>query len=394
MFLMGGMALIVTRPDGVLRVARREWLLFAMTIWCLVSFTWSDYSGASLRFGIQLLLTVTIAVVICQRITPQALIKILLLSFFIAGFISLASGRTRADGMGFLGIYGSKNALASSMGVLLLIGLAVLLDRRMPRLWRWLALVGSGLGALLLVLGQSTGALVAVAASVAAVGPIMLLQRMKAPVRVVAIVLTLVLTASATVMLSTMADEFAAAFLNTTGKDVTLTGRTDLWNVAFREIMARPLGGVGYQAFWVQGNPAAEELWAQFGIATRSGFHFHNTLISNAVEIGLIGVIMQAVLFFSAVYFCLTWAVRSPSAASLFMAMFTVRQLMSMGVEAVFFFQFDIITVVTIAALYYGRGYQLMTMAARTSGQPAPFFGMRSGYRNGRLRHGQGGGGQ
>lgn len=363
MFLTAGMMLIGTGPDRLLRGLRREWLLIVMALWCLASLAWSAHLALSLRYGIQLLLTVIIAIAICQRITSQALIKIVMLSTLIAGVLSFVSGRTRADGLGFLGIYGSKNALAFAMGLLLLISLAVLIDRRMPRLWRWVALPGAGLGAMLMVMGQSTGALVAVAASVAAIGPIILLQRMKASARVVIIVLTMVLATSVIIMLSTMLDELGTAFLNLTGKDVTLTGRTDLWSVALTEIMQRPFLGIGYQAFWVPGNPVAENLWAQFGIAGRAGFHFHNTLLSNAVEIGLIGVTIQAVVFFSAAYFSLVWAVREPSAASLFLALFMVRQMMSMGVEVVFFFQFGVDTVLMVAALYYGRCFHLVTIA-------------------------------
>ena len=100
-----------------------------------------------------------------------------------------------------------------------------------------------------------------------------------------------------------------------TGKDVTLTGRTDLWAVAFQEIAERPVLGTGFQAFWVQGNPLAEELWAMFGIDSRSGFHFHNTLLSNAVEIGIVGVALQAVVFFGGLGASLVWAIRSPSGA-------------------------------------------------------------------------------
>ena len=95
------------------------------------------------------------------------------------------------------------------------------------------------------------------------------------------------------VLLSSMTAELSQWFLDATGKDVTLTGRTDLWAVAFQEIAERPLLGVGFQAFWVHGNPLAEQLWAQFGISGRGGFHFHNTLISNTVEIGLLGAALQ-----------------------------------------------------------------------------------------------------
>jgi hypothetical protein len=91
----------------------------------------------------------------------------------------------------------------------------------------------------------------------------------------------------------------ADAILAATGKDITLTGRTDLWRVGLEQIAERPWLGQGYQAFWQPGNPEAEHLWRAFGIESRTGFHFHNLYLSNAVEIGIPGAALQAVFLSS-----------------------------------------------------------------------------------------------
>jgi exopolysaccharide production protein ExoQ len=85
--------------------------------------------------------------------------------------------------------------------------------------------------------------------------------------------------------------------LNLLGKNSTLTGRTFLWAHGFEEIALRPLTGVGYQAYWVEGRPAAEFMWAYFMITGKSGFHFHNMWIETAVEIGIVGFILFALMF-------------------------------------------------------------------------------------------------
>ena len=81
-------------------------------------------------------------------------------------------------------------------------------------------------------------------------------------------------------------DLLLAAF----GKDSTLTGRTYLWSQGWAAAAQAPFFGVGYQAYWVQGFSEAERLWEEFYIGSRSGFHFHNTFIEVAVELGLFGV--------------------------------------------------------------------------------------------------------
>lgn len=355
MFLAGGMVLALSRPGETLAVLRREWLLVLVTLWCLMSFAWSAYSGLTMRYGLQLLLTVAIAAVIGYRVAPMAFLKILFVVSSMTGIASLLSGRTRHDGMGYLGIYQSKNALADASAVLILLSLAIVVDRRLPGRWRIPALISLMLGGMLLVMGKSSGALVSTLAVVLAYGVILFMQRLTPATRVVVVALALVLGANIGVIFYSFSDELARMFLNATGKDITLTGRTDLWAVALQQIAARPFLGWGYQAFWVQGQPIAEQLWAQFGIATRGGFHFHNTLLSNAVEIGLPWTLVQTFIFLGAVWACLNWSIRAPSAASIFFALFMIRLFILMWIEVVYFYQFSIGTLIVVVAVCYGH---------------------------------------
>tara|TARA_R110000737_G_scaffold34721_2_gene53315 strand:+ start:1891 stop:3186 length:1296 start_codon:yes stop_codon:yes gene_type:complete len=358
LFLLGGMALVATRPGEVLASLRREWPIVLVALWCVMSFAWSDYTSLTLRYGIQLVLTVTIAVAIGYRLAPKTFVKIVFATSAMGGLASLLLGRARSDGMGYLGIHASKNALADASSVLIIASLAVLVDRRLSMRWRLPALAAMFLGAVLLVMGQSSGALVSTMAVILVFGVIILLQRLTPYMRLVTIALAVVLGAAIAMLLSSLSDELARLFLDVTGKDITLTGRTDLWAVAFGQIAERPLLGVGFQAFWVPGQPLAEQLWADFGIAGRSGFNFHNTLISNAVEIGILATAAQALIFIAAAWACLGWAIRSPSAASVFFALFMVRLFMLMWIEVVYFYQFSAGTAIIIAAICYTHRFR------------------------------------
>ena len=365
MFLAGGMALVLSRPGETLAVLRREWMLVLVTLWCLMSFAWSAYSGLTLRYGIQLFMTVAVSVVIGYRVAPMTFLKILFIVSSMTGIASLLIGRSRADGMGYLGIYASKNALADASSVLVLVSLAILVDRRMSRRWRGPALISMLIGAMLLVMGKSSGALVSTLVVVMLYGVILFMQRLTPVARLVTVALALVLAAMMGVILYSFSDELARMFLNATGKDMTLTGRTDLWAVALQQIAAHPLLGSGYQAFWVQGQPIAEQLWAQFGISTRAGFHFHNTLLSNAVEIGVLCTALQTFIFLGAVWACLNWSIRAPSAASIFFALFMIRLFILMWIEVVYFYQFSIATLTIVAAICYGHRIKNTTLHSR-----------------------------
>lgn len=355
LFLIAGMLLVVSRLGSTLGALKREWLIVLVTLWCVMSFAWSDYTALTLRHGIQLALTVVISVAIGYRVAPLTFLKIIFIVSSLTGVVSLLTGRARGDGMGFLGIYGSKNALADASALIVLAALAILIDRRLSARWRLPALIALIMGAVLLVMGQSSGALVSIIGVIMIFGVIVLLQRLTPHTRLVAVSLTIVLSASVMIALSSFSDELARLFLDFTGKDITLTGRTDLWTVAFGEIAERPFLGVGFQAFWVHGQPVAEELWAQFGITNRSGFNFHNTVISNAVEIGIPATALQTIIVLGALGSCLAWAVQHPSGPSVFFALYMTRLFMLMWIEVLYFYQFGIGTLIIIYIICYAH---------------------------------------
>ncbi len=354
-FLTFAFVLVIRRPAAVLGETMDQPLLWAMVGWCIVSALWSDYPAYSLRHGLQLAITVLFATTLASRLPPLVMLKALAASFFVACAVSLASGRARADGEGFLGIYNSKNAMSSASSILLLAGLCLIVDRKLPARWRAFGWAGVGLGGLLLARANSVGAVVAMVFVCVTLVTIVALRRLSGTQQLVVGVLAVLGLTGGGLVLAANFDALSAMFLDATGKDMSLTGRTDLWQVALDEIAARPLLGAGYQAVWVPGNPIAEMLWTDFGVESRTGFHFHNAYLSNAVEIGVIGVTLQAILVLGALGGALAWVMRDFRAETLFLALFMVRQVFLSLVEVPFFLQFDVGTIVTIAVLVYIR---------------------------------------
>jgi exopolysaccharide production protein ExoQ len=80
------------------------------------------------------------------------------------------------------------------------------------------------------------------------------------------------------------------------GRNETLTGRTELWDVGLDVVSERSALGVGYQAFWVEGNADAERLWAAFDIEHKAGFHFHNFYVQLLVDLGMVGFVVFGVM--------------------------------------------------------------------------------------------------
>ena len=371
-FLLSGVALWARQPSRAFTDLARWWPIHLMAGWCILTAFWSNEPGITLRLGIQLALTVAIAVAMAERLSARTFVRVAFVAFGASGVASLLFGQIRSDGAGWLGIFGSKNEFSFAMSVLVLLSLALLLERR----GRWIrvpALAGLLLGAFLLVLGQSAGAMVTTAFTSGLGLALVALRGAGRSTRILVIALALMAAAALTLVAMEFRAELAEAFLSATGKDVTLTGRTDLWAEAAREIRAHPLLGQGFQAVWLPGNPVAEAMWARFDVPPGSGFNFHNTWISNAVEIGLIGVGLQLAMFLTTLALVTRWVFGAQTAASLFFAMFMIRQVVTSLVEVVAYYNFNAFTILTVVALVYGLRVRAEAAApARPAPRSAP----------------------
>jgi exopolysaccharide production protein ExoQ len=137
-----------------------------------------------------------------------------------------------------------------------------------------------------------------------------------------------------------------ADILNYFGKDLTLTGRTLLWDYAAKAIADKPLLGGGYEAFWQPGHSAAEQLWFYSHIQNKYGYHFHNTYLEIAVDAGVIGLCMfLATLVGAAFRTVVVLATSKPSAEQIFAITLFLFLLLRTPLEVDLFFQFQLPTI-------------------------------------------------
>jgi exopolysaccharide production protein ExoQ len=355
LFLLAGLALFVLTPRASATALLAHPVVLLLPAFCILSTIWSVYPGTTLRHAVQLAATVAIALA-AARATPfrdAMLAAFAVLAAVVA--VSIAAGPYRSDTGALVGLFGSKNEMGGMSALTALLGFGLAASVPLPWLLRLLGAAGFAVGLTGAVLAQSLGALGYIPIGIGALVAVLLLRRLRLPAALVAAVFCALALVLAGIAVAANADRLASAFFEATGKDMTLTGRVELWEVAVNLIAERPLLGSGYQAFWVQGNPAAEALWAHFDIASRSGFNFHNVYFSNAVEIGLAGIAIEAGLIGAAVVLSARLALRSgdPGAALLFG--FAVMTTAVTLFEAPIFFQFNLQTVLMVMVLAYAK---------------------------------------
>jgi len=218
-----------------------------------------------------------------------------ILGFLIGGYTTIETGE-RA----LAGIQGSKNAAGELAGFAILLSFAMICNSWGERAYHWLllAIFGLATAALTLLLSKATGALIG---CVVASGLMFIwLITLKLPTQV-RIAISVMAALFALIALGTMNYWLPSLFemvLETSGKDAGLTGRDILWRMSDQLIAQSPWLGRGYNAFWVVGNLDAEYLWRHMGIGSRIGFNFHNTWREVAVDLGLVGLVLFAVVGF------------------------------------------------------------------------------------------------
>lgn len=284
--------LVLVDPRRVLdRWADLAWIAPFAVLACLSVF-WSAAPGVTARAAVQFASHVACALIAARTVSVRTLTLGMLMGTFLVLFYSLAFGQYHYDPLdgsnSFAGAFPSKNQLGlfSSLGVYFAFAAIVVLHERGA--WRIAALACGGLSAVMLVKSQSATSILALAAVLAVMLCLRLSVLFAPRVRKGAVLTGAVLAVGAVLVGLNLGglDLLLGAF----GKDSTLTGRTYLWSQGWAAAAAAPVFGAGYQAYWVQGFSEAERLWTEFYIGSRSGFHFHNTFIEAAVELGAVGV--------------------------------------------------------------------------------------------------------
>lgn len=290
-FLLASAAVLALGPRqafaGVLRVGP----LFALPLLALLSATWSEAPGATTRAALQVLVTAIAAAVLGARCSEKTLILALFLGLLTVcgtGIPQVPEGLH--SGFPIQGSFGSKNAFGIHAQFLEVFALAVMLDRTRAWPMRLFALGALALSLLLVLLARSGGASVLAGITLLLYPGLLMFGRLPIWARISGLVSAVVLIVAGLILAPQIAAAITWFRTDVMGKDATLTGRTELWEIADKLVSERPLLGHGYFAFWRLGNPEAEAIWRNFGVARGGGFNFHNEFVEFSVGLGQIGM--------------------------------------------------------------------------------------------------------
>jgi exopolysaccharide production protein ExoQ len=272
---------------------RYAWVL-VFCVFCGLSVFWSLAPSVSARGAVQYATHILCALIAARACSDRTLTIGALTGVLVVLIYSFAFGGYHFDAIdgtySFVGAFSSKNQLGffASLGVFF--AWVCLFALPFGLMARGFALLVGLLSAYALFASQSATSIIGAVVTIGVLAALRLILTLRPSTRRAGFAVALVLAIS----LGFVAINAGAidGVLGLFGKDSTLTGRTYLWAEGLAAFRQMPLLGTGYQAYWVQGFSEAERLWAEFFIASRSGFHFHNTYVEALVELGAIGFLL------------------------------------------------------------------------------------------------------
>jgi exopolysaccharide production protein ExoQ len=285
--------LMLKRWRAVMQAAARGALLWVLIGMVGFSVLWSDFPSDTVRQTIAVVGTTLIGLYLAARYTMKEQLWLLAWTFGIITILSIlfslglpSSGRS---GSFWLGIYHQKNLLGR---IMLLSAIVFLLMVWSVRKRRWVPWLFFGLSLMLLVLSGSKTSL-ALLFTLIALLPFYTAMRLNYKLAVPAVLAQVFVGGAIFVVMLTAAEAVVGAF----GKDLTFTGRTDLWGYALDMIELRPWLGYGFGGFWQGWDGPSAYIWK---VEPWLPEHPHNGFLNLWLNLGLVGLLVFALGYFVA----------------------------------------------------------------------------------------------
>jgi exopolysaccharide production protein ExoQ len=294
-FYFGGFLGLVWQRETAIKLVRASLPLGLLLALAFASVLWSYAPSATLARSSTFLCSSTVALYFVCRLGLKRFIETLALAITIAAAISLfvviffpgvgimsnAGAMDESTGGAWRGLFSHKNPAGWAM-VLGLLTISLTLEGR-RNLRDAAKILAFGLCLFILVQSRCDNGMI-VALVLALVLPVLLWSRARQSIT--GAFLGLLIVAVFVTGLLTLDAENVLAML---GRDTTLNGRTDVWNLLGDAIGQHPALGFGYGIFWDAGGPASQFVnpfleW--------SPGEAHNGFIDIVLSLGVAGIIV------------------------------------------------------------------------------------------------------
>jgi exopolysaccharide production protein ExoQ len=327
-----GLIVLIARAHQVSTLLRANRAILLFFLYCGVSVLWSDYSDVALRRWIKALGELAMVLIVLTDPHPVAAIKRLLaragflllpLSILLIKYYGDLGRNYRPGDFGSMwnttniGVTTDKNALGM---IAMIFGLGALwqlveLGRSSgaPRRWKRIAAQGMLLVTAFWIF-RTANSMTSLSCFVLG-ATLLILTSFWEFFRRPAVLATVIIAA---LCLSLVAVFIAPNLLSVLGRDPTLTGRTEIWNLVLG-MTGNPLLGTGFESFWL--GSRLQTMWSIYWWHPNEA---HNGYIEIFLDLGWVGVALLALLLLTGLRNALTAVRQQEKAGGLMLAYFVV----------------------------------------------------------------------
>jgi O-antigen ligase len=336
--------LLILRWKKAIHFVKQDKLIWCLVGFGLISFIWSFDPRITLVRGIALLGSSMFGLYLASRYSLKEQMELLGYSFAVIVFLSfiLALGLPKYGVMSGIhagawrGIYNHKNVL----GKMMVLGtyIVFLLTSGKTKIYY---LIQIFLSVCLLALAKSASAIVSFLILVPVLF-ILKILRWKYNFLVPSFFAITMAGGSLYLVITGFGD----TLLNLAGKDMTLTGRSDLWSLALNKILNHFWLGYGYGAFWTDTNRDATLVRYAVGWSVPNA---HNGFLDLLLDLGFIGFGLLVASLLVVAYRCIVLLRKSKSIFYIWPLLFLTNMAMANLTETTLMVRNDLFWIIYIS---------------------------------------------
>jgi exopolysaccharide production protein ExoQ len=281
-------------------VIKNNRALFVVVIYIAISIAWSGYKPVAAKRWFRAMGDVLMALVILTEGLPLHAIKMMLkraayillpLSIVLIKYFRDLGVQYTWDGhQMWVGVTSQKNTLgilACIVAILFIIEIVNTWRKRIPLIRRGIQIILLAISLLLLLRSNSSTAMGTFLIGLMIFTWSLIQKKTNSPT---AIINVLLIPLVASVLISSNLLNFAVTM---SGRDLTFTGRTEIWSELLRIGSQRPILGLGYGSLWL--GDRGYDLWQKLGVRQA-----HNGYIEVYLETGIVGVFLVIAMIIQA----------------------------------------------------------------------------------------------
>jgi len=288
------LVLLIPKRKELFSLIKREKFLTIFLFWSLITIIWSNYSLVSFKRYIQYLTTVTVSLSVLLHVKDTKRIinvfKIILGGYLLIALLTILTIPGAHDRFGiWRGVASHKNTLGQ-ISLISVIFFTAIFKKEYSLKSKTIVAVLIIMAMVLLIGSQSstsrfTFIILFVLSATLLIDKVFESIGIRKTVSLFTMFIFLVMFISIILVVP----EIIEAAVGSTGKDLTFTGRVDLWADIWEEAQNHLLIGTGFQGYWVVTSTKVELL---FEIYSWLPTQAHNGYLDIINEVGIIGIIL------------------------------------------------------------------------------------------------------